>query len=126
MATVTASFAVFIVLLLTLLAMNTTRMRFSKSRSTDPNDRDLIRRASRAHGNTLEHGLPVLLLMFFYEVNGGDTRILCAIGVAFIVIRFVYVYGMLQRFGSLPMRTGAGLTYLLELVLLGLLASVLI
>lgn len=68
MATITASFVVLIVLLLTLLAMNTTRLRFGKGSSTDPADRALIRAASRAHGNTLEHGLPVLLLMFFYEV----------------------------------------------------------
>lgn len=126
MATVTAAFAALIVLLLTILAINTTRLRFGKGRSTDPGDRAQIRAASRAHGNTLEHALPVLLLMFFYEVNGGDTRLLCAIGIAFIVIRIIYVYGMLQRFGSRPMQLGAGLTYLLELVLLALLTSVLI
>jgi len=125
MATVTASFTVLIVLLLTVLAMNTTRLRFGKGRSTDPDDRARIRAASRAHGNTLEHALPVLLLMFFYEINGGDTRLLCTLGVAFVVIRIIYVYGMLQRFGSRPMQLGAALTYLLELLLLGLVTSVL-
>lgn len=122
MATVTASFALLIILLLTVLAMNTTRLRFGTARSTDPADRERVRRASRAHGNTLEHGLPVLLLMFFYEVNGGDVSTLCIVGTAFIAIRFVYVYGILTRPGGKPMQAGAGLTYLLEATLLGLLA----
>jgi uncharacterized membrane protein YecN with MAPEG domain len=126
MATVTASFTVLVVLLLTVLAMNTTRLRFSKARSTDPADREAIRRASRAHGNTLEHGLPVLLLMFFYEINGGDIRTLCIIGTVFIAVRLVYAYGILTRPASKPMQMGAGLTYLIELILLGLLVSVLV
>ncbi len=125
MATVTASFAVLALLLLTMLAMNTTRLRFTKSRSTDPADKEAIRRASRAHGNTLEHTLPVLLLMFFIEVNGGDIRTLCIIGSAFIAVRLLYVYGLLTRPASKPMQLGAGLTYLIELVLIGLLAAAL-
>jgi uncharacterized membrane protein YecN with MAPEG domain len=125
MATVTASFAVLVVLLLTVLAMNTTRLRFTKSRSSDPADKEAIRRASRAHGNTLEHGLPVLLLMYFYEVNGGDIRTLCIAGTAFIAARLIYVYGMLTKPGSQPMQLGAAATYLIELVLVGLLAAVL-
>lgn len=38
----------------------------------------------------------------------------------------MYVYGMLTRPASRPMQLGAGLTYLIELTLLGLLASVLL
>ncbi|MGH8453552.1 MAG: MAPEG family protein [Nevskiales bacterium] len=123
MATVTASFAVLILLLLTVLAMNTTRLRFSKARSTDPADKAVIGQASRAHGNTLEHSLPVLLLMFFYEVNGGDIRSLCIVGTVFIVARLVYVYGMLKKPASKPMQLGAGATYLIELILIGMLAA---
>jgi uncharacterized membrane protein YecN with MAPEG domain len=122
-ATVTASFAVLIVLLLTVLAMNTTRLRFTRSRSTDAADKEAIRRASRAHGNTLEHGLPVLLLMFFYEVNGGDIATLCLVGTTFVAARLVYVYGMLTKPASMPMQFGASLTYLVELTLIGLLAA---
>ncbi len=123
MATVTASFAVLVILLMTLLAMNTTRLRFGKARSTDPADKKAIGQASRAHGNTLEHGLPVLLLMFFSEINGADVRVLCIIGTAFIVARLVYVYGMLKKPASKPMQLGAAVTYLIELLLIGLLVS---
>jgi uncharacterized membrane protein YecN with MAPEG domain len=123
MATVTASFAVLIVLLLTVLAMNTTRYRFTRARSTDPADKEAIRRASRAHGNTLEHGLPVLLLMFFYEINGGGVSTLCIIGTVFVVARLIYVYGMLTKPASKPMQLGATLTYLIELILIGLLIA---
>jgi uncharacterized membrane protein YecN with MAPEG domain len=122
MAPVTASFAVLIILLIVLLAMNTTRLRFTRARSTDPADKEAIRRASRAHGNTFEHGIPLLLLMFFYEIQGGEIRILCIIGTLFLLARAIYVYGMLTRPASQPMQLGASLTYLLELVLVGLLA----
>lgn len=126
MAPVTASFAVLVVLLITALAMNTTRLRFTRSRSSDPADKEAIRRASRAHGNTFEHGLPVLLLMFFYETNGGDVRTLCVLGSLFLLARVVYTYGMLRKPASKPMQLGAAATYVLEVALAGLLISVLV
>ncbi len=126
MATVTASFALLVILLLTGLAMNTTRLRFTKGRSTDTADKEAIRRASRAHGNTLEHGLPVLLLMFFSEINGASLSVLCVIGTVFVAARLLYAYGMLKKPASQPMLVGASATYLVELSLLILLFSRLI
>lgn len=123
MATVTASFALLVVLLITLLAMNTTRTRLTKMRSSDPADKEAIRRASRAHGNTMEHGLPVLLLMFFCEINGANISILCVLGTVFVASRLVYVYGLFKKPASIPMQAGAGVTYLVELCLLALLFS---
>lgn len=123
MAHVTASFAVLILSLLTLLAMNTTRLRFRQARSTDPQKKEEIRRASRAHGNLFEHGIPVLLLMFFYEMNGGAVRVLCIIGTVFLLGRLTYVYGIITRPASPPMQLGATITYLVEVLLIGLLAA---
>jgi uncharacterized membrane protein YecN with MAPEG domain len=123
MTPVTASFAVLILLLLTLLAMNTSRQRFRAGRSTDPKMKEQIRRASRAHGNLFEHGTTVLLLMFFYEANGGAVRVLCIIGTVFLLARLSYSWGMLRKPASPPMMAGAAITYLAELALIGLLAS---
>jgi uncharacterized membrane protein YecN with MAPEG domain len=121
MAPVTTSFAVIVGALLTALAINTTRLRLRHGRDLSPSALEAIRRASRAHGNTLEHGLPLLLLMFLAEVNGVAAPWLCGIGSAFVVARALYVLGMLTRPTSMPMRIGAGGTYLLEIVLLSLL-----
>jgi uncharacterized membrane protein YecN with MAPEG domain len=123
MATVTASFAAILVLLLTLLGINTTRHRFRGGKLTDPVLRETVRRASRAHGNTFEHAIPVLLLMFFYEVNGGVVSWLCTIGTVFVLARLSYAYGCITKPGSQPMQLGAGVTYLVELVLVGLVVA---
>ena len=121
MAPVTASFAVILSLLLTVLGINTSRLRAGGR--AGPEKKDAIYRASRAHGNTLEHTLPVLLLMFFYEVNGGVVRWLCIVGTVFVLVRLGYVYGMLTKPASAPMVIGASVTYLIELILAGLLIS---
>ena len=44
-----------------------------------------------------------------------------ALAVAFLAARLAYAYGYYKRPVSLPMQIGAGLTYVLELVLLNLL-----
>ncbi|MEZ4449758.1 MAG: MAPEG family protein [Nannocystaceae bacterium] len=126
MAPITASFAAIVGALLTALAINTTRLRLRHGRNLTPEATESIRRASRAHGNTFEHGVPLLLLMFFAETHGAPHTWLCVIGTAFVVARFFYVYGMLTRPASTPMRIGAGSTYALEIVLLNVLVVTLL
>jgi uncharacterized membrane protein YecN with MAPEG domain len=121
MAPVTAAFTVILALMLTALGINTSRLRGGGR--AGPEKKDAIYRASRAHGNTFEHAIPVLLMMFFYEMNGGVIRWLCIIGTLFVIVRLSYVYGMLTKPASAPMVIGAAMTYLLELILAGLLVS---
>lgn len=114
---VSASFGLLIFILLTLTAMNTTRMRFQVGGNySDPVNREKIRRASRAHGNTFEHCVPILLVMIFYELQGGSTAVLCVMGSALIAIRLLYIGAMLVKPGSVPMQVAAGGTYLLEII----------
>lgn len=115
---ITISFGLLILLLITVLAINTTRNRGKYTRSTDPADKEKIRRASRAHGNNFEHGVVVILLMLFYEVTGANAAVLCTLGTVYLVSRIAYAYGMLTRPGSPPMFIGAGVTYLIELTLI--------
>ena len=126
MAPITASFAAIIGAMLTALAINTTRVRLRSGREPTPEATEAIRRASRAHGNALEHGLPVLLLMFFAETHGAAHLGLCVVGTLFVIARVFHAYGMLTRPRSLPMRIGAGSTYALEIVLLNLLVVALL
>lgn len=127
MAPVTSAHAALFGALLTALAINTTRCRLRARRNPDPvAAKEAIGRASRAHGNTLEHGLPLLLLLLCAELNGGSAAWICWIGALFLVARGFYVYGMLTRPASMPMRIGAGTTYVLEIVTINYLAALLL
>lgn len=118
---ITAAFAALVVLLLTATAMNTTRVRFATSgRYEDPAVRERVRRASRAHGNSFEHCIPIVLLMMFYELQGGSPNVLCTLGVVLLATRLLYIWGMLAKPGGKMMQAGAGFTYLLELGWVGL------
>ena len=125
MAPITATYTALLLGLVTVLALNTSRLRVRSRRAPERVTKEAIGRASRAHGNTLEHTLPLLLLLFFCESYGVAASLLCSIGAAFLVARLLYVYGMLTRPASPPMFAGATVTYALELLLVGLLARAL-
>ncbi len=117
---ITIVFGGLIILLITVLAMNTSRLRFRLRANSPQEFKEAVRRASRTHGNNFEHGIPVLLLMLFYEVSGGSAAVLCSIGAVYLGTRLVYSFGFLTNPGRLAQVTGATLTYLVELVLIGL------
>ncbi|MGB1581644.1 MAG: MAPEG family protein [Nevskiales bacterium] len=114
---ITTSLAVLILALITLLAINTTRVRLKTPREPSAEQREALRRAMRTHGNNFEHGVTVILLMLFYEVSGGSATLLCGLGLAYLLLRLVYSFGYLTRPASLPQQLGAGGTYLIELTL---------
>lgn len=126
MAPVTAAHVALFGALITALAINTTRARMRGARSSDPAAKEAIQRASRAHGNTLEHGMVVLLVLLCAELNGASSAWICWLGTLFFVARLFYVYGMITRPVSPPMRFGAGLTYVVEIVAINYLAVVLL
>ncbi|HRI10077.1 MAG TPA: MAPEG family protein [Nannocystaceae bacterium] len=126
MAPITATFTAIFAAMLTALAINTTRQRLRYGRDRTQAATEAIRRASRAHGNTLEHALPLLLVLFFAETHGAAREWLCGLGGAFVLARASYVYGMLTRPTSPPMRLGAGATYSIEVAAIGVLVRALV
>lgn len=117
---ITMAFGTLIIALIVVLAINTTRTRFKTPRNPSPEQSEALRRAMRAHGNNVEHGVPVILLMMFYELQGGATNLLCGIGAVYLLTRLLYSVGYYQKPAGKLMQLGAGLTYLVELALLGL------
>ena len=115
---ITMVFGSLILLLITALAMNTSRLRFRLRADSPPAYKEAVRRASRTHGNNVEHGLPVILLMLFYEVSGGSTTVLCVIGTVYLGFRFIYSFGYLTKPGRIAQISGAAITYLTELALI--------
>jgi uncharacterized membrane protein YecN with MAPEG domain len=129
MVPVTSALVVLFGALITALAINATRQRIAAARARGDAARDAakeaVNRASRAHGNTLEHALPLLLVLLCAELNGGTRPWLVTLGALFVAARLFYVYGMITRPVSPPMRFGAGLTYVVEIVALSYLTSLL-
>lgn len=115
---ITIAFGSLILLLVTVLAVNTSRLRMHLRADSPPEYKEAVRRASRTHGNNFEHGVPVILLMLFYEVSGGSATVLCTIGSVYLGFRAVYSFGYLSNPGRLAQQVGATVTYLTELALI--------
>jgi uncharacterized membrane protein YecN with MAPEG domain len=79
-----------------------------------------LARAIRAHMNSVEHLLPLGLLLFGYAWLDGDPTMLGAIGAAAILARMSLTIGILVK-GAFPARRfGAFATYALEVALVAL------
>ncbi|WAS91092.1 MAPEG family protein [Nannocystis punicea] len=113
MVTETPVFAVLLLLLVTLLGVNTsiTRMRL-RIADGDGGDKRMTR-AIRAHANALEHVLPFVLLLYFYEQSGGCAATIRWAGGLFLAARVGHAVSMLRGPFDLR-RLSATLTIALE------------
>jgi uncharacterized membrane protein YecN with MAPEG domain len=69
--------------------------------------------ASRAHGNLVEHALPLLLLLLLWELQGASAVALTIAGALIVVARVLHATGF--TLGKRRIHVGgAGLTYALE------------
>ena len=118
---ITVLFGGLIIGLIIILAMNTTRTRMKTPRDPSAEQKEALRRAIRTHANNFEHGIPVILMMMFYEINVGDSTVLCGIGMTYLLSRVIYSLGYYTKPGAMLQQVGAGVTYLVELTLLVLL-----
>ena len=117
--------AAILLLIVTLLAANVSGLRMRLGvRFGDGDDKRLLR-AIRAHANALEHGLPFILMLYFYELKGGPDAPIRLLGGLFIAARLSHALGMIRGpFNA--QRLGATATIVLELwVLTALLAALL-
>ena len=73
----------------------------------DGGNEALVRRM-RAHANYAENMPIVLILIGLIELAGGDTRILWAAGIAFILARIAHAFGMDQPSPSRLRMIGMG------------------
>jgi uncharacterized membrane protein YecN with MAPEG domain len=111
-----------VLLLITLLAINVTRLRFKVGvRLGDGGDRRLGL-AIRAHGNAVEHGLLLCLALFLAEVAFLPLAWVVGLGSAILLARLAHAAGFL-RFGSSVSTPATAATYALELGLSAYLVS---
>lgn len=122
MPVVTSLYAALAALLLLVLAMRVVQARWrARVGLGDGGDRDLGCRI-RAHANASEY-LPIaLLLLLLLEVGGTAAVVLHVFGVLLLVARVLHAFGLSRSPNTSPGRMlGAGLTFLLLLVMAGLL-----
>jgi uncharacterized membrane protein YecN with MAPEG domain len=113
-----ASSFVAVLLLFTVgLALNVSygRMRHRHPHGEGPS-RELAR-ASRAHKNSVEHSVPIAVLLVCYALLQGDAAVIAALGAAAVTARVSLTVGILRKGAFSARRFGAYATYLVEGVL---------
>lgn len=116
MPTHAAFFAVLSCLLLTALALLTTRLRVRYKTFAGYGDHSDLQRISRAHGVSFEHLMPMLLLLLLLELCGADHRWVDSFGIAILATRLVHVVGFVRGMWRLRI-PGMTLTYATETAL---------
>jgi len=105
------------VLILTLLALNISRLRISEKVANGDGNNVELKKAIRAHGNGVEHVVVFALLILALESGSAPSTLLAALVGVFTLGRLAHAAGMLGSFFNLR-RLGAVTTYLLELAAL--------
>ena len=78
------------------LAARVSRLRRAYKVSIGDGGNEAVARRMRAHANYGENMPIVLILIALIELAGGDTRILWAAGIIFILSRIAHAFGMDQ------------------------------
>ncbi|MCB9506160.1 MAG: MAPEG family protein [Myxococcales bacterium] len=103
------------VLLLTLLALNVSRVRIAERVANGDGGSRALKKAIRAHMNSVEHLVPFGLVVAGLGQVGADTRLVTALAAAMLAARVGHAASMLgSRFQV--RRWAAGLTYVVEVV----------
>ena len=85
-----------VLLLVTLLAMNVTRLRFKVGVRLGDGGVRSLGLAIRAHGNALEHGLLLSVALVLAEAAGLRTAWVVGFGCAILIARLTHAAGFLR------------------------------
>lgn len=102
--------------LIALLGINTSRHRLRTSAFADFGNDETLRRASRAHGLAVEHGVPLAIFLIVLELQGAGKGTIDVLGCAILAGRLLHPTGTLLKVRPAG-RTGVVLTYGLEVVM---------
>lgn len=113
---ITAYFAAPLGLLIMGLALNVSKVRIQNKVSLGDGDNKVVRGAIRAHGNAVEYIPIILILLFIYELQGGNLIVLWVMGAMLVASRFFHAWGMLRHI-FIFRRYGATVTYIVGVLL---------
>jgi uncharacterized protein len=115
---VTALYAGLYALLLLVLAAGVSRLRGRLKVGLGDGGHAPLTRAIRAHGNAVEWGLPLLLLMLVAELNHASHLFLHVCGIVFLLARVAHAVGLSSHGGESKGRVvGTAVSWLVLTVL---------
>jgi uncharacterized membrane protein YecN with MAPEG domain len=115
---ITALYAAIFALWLTALAINVTVHRVKLRVPVGDGNNAQMRRMIRLHGNAAEYVPIALLLMLFYEVNGGSHTVLHVVALLFLFARLMHAWGLgVSDMTNQRRQIGQGLTWLIIVAL---------
>jgi len=109
------------VLLLSILAMNVSRLRMQEKVANGDGGNKTLRGAIRSHANALEFLLPFALIILALDSGSTDRGLVAFLAFNFIFIRIAHAWSMISMLFKLRQIT-AGATYLFMIVGCGVLA----
>ena len=109
-------FVALLFLLVTALALNTSRNRLRTHVIFGDGGDEALRRASRAHGNAIEHVTVIAILLLLFELQGAGRVAIVAVGVAALVARALHATAFLAKVRRIGL-VGVVITYSLEVFL---------
>ena len=107
-------YIVLAVLLISLLAMNVSRIRMQEQIGNGDGDNKKLKKAIRAHINTLEHCIPYALLLWVLSDLRLATSYMAIFSMGFILVRLMHSYGILAPHFRMR-QLAAGLCYGFEI-----------
>lgn len=108
--------------LVTLLALNISRLRMREKVSNGDGDKLVLKKAIRAHANGVEHVTIFGLCVLALEAGAASTALLATLVLGFTLGRIAHAAGMLGGHFNVR-RVAAGATYVFEIVAVAALAS---
>ncbi len=101
-------------LLIILLAMNVSRLRYKERIAHGDRGNKKLRNAIIAHSNALEHIIPYCLIIFVLISQNTATSIIQFLVISFIVMRWVHAIGI-TLFVFRAWQLASGFSYLLTI-----------
>jgi uncharacterized membrane protein YecN with MAPEG domain len=100
-----------LVLWVTLLAANISRIRFKEKVGLGDGGKLSLKKASRAHVNALEHTIPFCFIAYVMSSNGVSSITLISVFSVFLFSRFMHAFSYYIS-SDITRQIGAGVTYL--------------
>lgn len=100
----------------TALAMNTSRLRQQLGIFAGDGGNEKLRRASRAHGLSVEHGVVSAVLLILLEWQRTPAWAILTLGIVVLLARAAHALGGIAKEGQVAI-AGVAATYLAEVVL---------
>jgi uncharacterized membrane protein YecN with MAPEG domain len=113
---VTPVVAAVLVLLIWVFGLRVTRLRRRLGVRFGDGGQPELQTAYRLHGNLVEHGMPLLVLLLIWEIQGASRVALTIAGATIVVSRLLHAFGFGARIRTVHV-AGAALTYFMEATL---------